>query len=468
VRVRLEADPWASVARGRRPVTVNGVHQAYQPTAGYAVPAYEQDPRFPEMPSSPADWRYRPPAIPSWWHRHSRTLRAVALALLLLLCGLTILLLVRKQTGTEGLLVGLALAVLPVPLLIAALRWVDGVYPARWRNHAFAFAWGACAATLVALIANTLTAEWLTTSLLPDAPTRADAIGAVAVAPLVEESVKAAPVLLLFLFRRQRFNSVLPCMVAAGISATGFAFTENVLYLGSAYGEDATAGAGHQSLTAATFVMRIVFSPFAHPLFTSMTGMGLGISGMLPQRRRALRVLVPIGGFVTAASLHAIWNGSATVAGGAFLIVYALFMLPVFALVTWLAIWSRHNQLKSIRATLPAYAAAGWLSPPETWALGSMRARSGARTLARRTGGVPAVRAVVEYQHFATALALLRVRADAGAAPPDFAAREQELLHHLWQRRPAAGPPTEAAAFAAAPRPPAPVPYYPPAPGFWG
>lgn len=445
------------------------MHQAYQPTAGYAVPAYEQHPRFPAMPASPEEWRYQPPAAPSWWHRHSRTLRALAVVAVLVLCGLVILLLVRKQTGTEGLLVGLALAILPVPLLVAALRWVDSVHPARWRNHAFAFAWGACAATLVALIANTLTAEWLATSVLPNAPQRADTIGAVAVAPLVEESVKAAPVLLLFLFRRERFNGVVPCLVAAGISATGFAFTENVLYLGSAYGEDSIVDPQRlgQSVTAATFLVRIVFSPFAHPLFTSMTGMGLGVAALLPRHRRVLRVLLPVAGFLTAAALHAIWNGAATVAGGAFLVVYALFMLPVFALVTWLAIWSRQNQLKSIRATLPAYAAAGWLSPPEAWALGSMRARAGARTLARRTGGVPTVRAVVEYQHFATALALLRVRAEGGAAPADFAAREQELLHHMWRRRPAAGPPTEASAFSAAPRP-APAPYYPPPPpGAW-
>ena len=447
-----------------------GVHQAYQPTAGYAVPAYEQHPRFPEMPASPAQWRYPPPATPSWWHRHSRTLRAAAVATALLLCGLTILLLVRRQTGTEGLLVGLALAVLPVPLLVAALRWLDGVHPARWREHAFAFLWGACAATLVALIANTLAAQWLTTSLLPNAPGRADTIGAVAVAPLVEESVKATPVLLLFLFRRRRFDSVVPLLVAAGISATGFAFTENVLYLGSAYGEDSVVAPGQPggSVTLATFVVRVVFSPFAHPLFTSMTGLGLGVAAMLARRRRVLRVLLPIGGFVTAAALHAVWNGAATVAGSMFLLVYALFMLPVFALVTWLAIWSRQNQLRSIRATLPAYAAAGWISPPEACALGTMRARTAARTLARRGGGVPAVRAVVEYQHFATALALLRVRAEAGAQTPDFAAREQELLHHLWRRRPVAGPPTQAAAFSAVRRAaPPPVPYHPAPPGPW-
>ncbi|TXS07028.1 PrsW family intramembrane metalloprotease, partial [Streptomyces sp. wa22] len=50
----------------------------------------------------------------------------------LALCGLVILALVRQQTGTEGFLVGLGLAVLPVPLLMAAFRWLDRVEPGPW------------------------------------------------------------------------------------------------------------------------------------------------------------------------------------------------------------------------------------------------------------------------------------------------------------------------------------------------
>ena len=49
-------------------------------------------------------------------------------------------------------------------------------------------------------------------------------------------------------------------------------------------------------------------------------------------------------------------------------------------------------------------------------------------------------RAVSEYEVFATSLAFLRHRAERGTAGPDFVAREQELLHHLWQRRDLAGP----------------------------
>lgn len=415
----------------------------------HPVPAWAQQPHFPAMPASPAEWRYRPRATPSWWHRHRRALRALAVITLLTLCGLIILGLVQQQTGTLGLLVGLGLAVLPVPLLVAAFRWIDGVEPAPWRNHLFAFAWGAFAATLVALLTNSLAADWLVTAVSDaGANSRADVLGSTVIAPVVEESAKGAAILLLFLLRRRDFHGVISGIAVAGITATGFAFTENVLYLGTAFGEDQLLGpdALHESVTAMTFFIRIVVAPFAHPLFTALTGIAFGIVAALPRLGRTLRILIPVLGLLTASLLHAIWNGSASLPDFTFLFVYVLFMIPVFAALTWLAIWSRRLELRTVRDTLPAYAAAGWFEEPEPWGLASMRARAMARSYVRRTHGPTGARTVAEYQHFATALALLRARAHHGTPPPDFHAREQELLHHLWHRHGVAGPPTASSA----------------------
>jgi protease PrsW len=146
--------------------------------------------------------------------------------------------------------------------------------------------------------------------------------------------------------------------------------------------------------------------------------------------------------------LHALWNGSASLTGFHFLAVYALFMLPVFATLTWLAIWSRQKDLRTIRTVLTSYAAAGWLAHPEPWALGSMRVRAHARNIARRTHGPSGAQTVSEYHAAATSLALLRARTERGDPDPDFSAREQELLYHLLARRPLASPPTSAAALA--------------------
>ncbi|MEU4128204.1 PrsW family intramembrane metalloprotease [Streptomyces wuyuanensis] len=399
-----------------------------------AVPACAERPLFDAVPER-ARWRYKPRR--DFWR--SKAVRAWALITLLALSGLVILALVREQTGTEGFLVGLGLAVLPVPLLMGAFRWLDRVEPGPWRNLVFAFAWGACAAALVAIIANSFATQWIATATAD--PTHADTIGATVIAPVVEETAKAAAVLLVFLFRRRDFTGLVDGVVIAGFTAAGFAFTENILYLGNAFGEDQEFGtSGFASVTAATFFVRIVMSPFAHPLFTVLTGIGFGLAAATARHRRVRRVALPMVGLLLAMSVHALWNGSGVFGPWGFFAVYAAFMVPAFGLLTWLAVWTRQRELRTVAAELPAYAAAGWLAPAEPLALSSMKARTMARDVAGRTHGPAAARAVSEYEVFATSLAFLRHRAERGTAGPDFVAREQELLHHLWQRRDLAGP----------------------------
>lgn len=400
---------------------------------------------------------------PRWWQR--TWVRYTALIALLTLSGLVILALVRRETGTEGFLVGLGLAVLPVPLLIAAFRWLDRVAPGPWRNLVFAFAWGACAAALIAIVANSFATQWIATATAD--PTSADTLGATVIAPVVEESAKAAAILLIFLFRRRDFTGIVDGFVIAGVTATGFAFTENILYLGTAFGTDQLTGdSGIASVTAATFFVRIVMSPFAHPLFTVLTGLGFGVAALSADRQRLRRVLLPLSGLLLAMGMHALWNGSASFGPYGFFAVYGLFMVPSFGLLTWLVIWTRQRELRTVREQLPAYAATGWLTPAEPYALGTMRARRMAREYAGHHLGKPAARAVAQYEEYATELAFLRHLGNRGRAGPDFVVREQELLHELWQRKDIARPALEHAARMTAPPTPvygwAPMPYAPP------
>ncbi|MFI9627678.1 PrsW family intramembrane metalloprotease [Streptomyces sp. NPDC052042] len=488
----------------------------------------------------------------------SRTFRIVAVCTVLALCGLAILALVRDQTGTEGFLVGLGLAVLPVPLLMAAFRWLDRVDPAPWRNLLFALAWGAFAAALIAILANSFATRWIATATAD--PLNADNLGATVIAPVVEESAKAAAILLVFLFRRREFSGIVDGAAVAGFTASGFAFTENILYLGTAFGEDQQIGtSGVVSVTAATFFVRAVLSPFAHPLFTVLTGVGFGLAAASARNQWFRRLAFPLLGLVLAMGMHALWNGSASFFGPlAFYAVYAVIMVPLFGVVTWLVIWARRRELRALAAELPAYAAAGWLAPADPLALSSMRARGLARDAARRShfpgtgtgwgnpygpapvlypapahptvnghgpaavngqGPVPAyghapaapagapapapapaparstaqsraqakaqrearaqakargkaaARTVAEYESFAMSLASLRRQGRRGTAGPDFAVRELELLHHLWERRDVAAPALAYAAQRAGllrprPFPPAPPAYWlPPGPG---
>ncbi|MGY5127870.1 PrsW family intramembrane metalloprotease [Streptomyces nigrescens] len=394
----------------------------------------------PHPPHAPAPPSYTPhtyePSAAAARRRtapwRSKTLRAVALVSLLALSGVIIVGMVRQETGTEGFLVGLGLAVFPVPLLVAAFCWLDRVEPEPWRNLAFAFTWGACAATLVALLANGFATDWLAANIASTSPSEAEAWGATVIAPVVEEVVKGAAVLLLYRFRRRDFDGITDGIVIAGITATGFAFTENVLYLGNAFGEDQSLGhSGLDSLTAGTFFLRIIVSPFAHPLFTILTGLAVGITATRYPRRRAARIALALLGLLTAVLLHAIWNGASSLGDLGFLIVYGLFMVPVLIALTWLAVWARTQELLSLRGYLAPYITAGWLAPTEPTALSSLKTRALARDLARHTQGPAAARAVTEYATVATSLSFHRRRAHLNGTDPNFTWREQHLLQHL-------------------------------------
>jgi RsiW-degrading membrane proteinase PrsW (M82 family) len=397
----------------------------------------------------------------SFWE--SRAVRTGGLFTALAVCGVVILALVRQHIGTEPFLVGLALAILPVPLLIWAFLWLDHVAPSPWQNVVFAFSWGACAATLLALFANEYGAKLLG-STLSASPSQTDQWGAIFVAPVVEETAKGTAILLLFLFRRRHFESLVDGIVISGLAATGFAFTENILYLGSAFGEDKALGSNVLgSTTAGTFFVRVLMTPFAHPLFTAMTGIGFAFAATArPGRRWRWRWFPPLAGWLLAMVLHGTWNGSAQMSPLGFLTVYVTVMIPLFGLVVGLAFWARSNELRTIRTVLPLYATAGWLTLAEPAALASMRVRAQARRTAQRLHGEAAARAVRDYTAFATHLAFLRAAATRGLPPADFEARESELLHHLWHRKSLARPALLAASRPVhpqwTPRPPAQLP----------
>ncbi|MBL1065876.1 PrsW family intramembrane metalloprotease [Streptomyces sp. 7-21] len=388
-----------------------------------------------------------------------RPRRTLAIGAPLVACALVVLVLVRRETGGDGFAAGLGLAALPVPFLLGVFAWLDGVTRKPWRTLAFSFAWGAGAATLLSLLCNGLLVGALTGREAQLAPLGADALDTLeltVIAPVVEESAKAVAVALLFLCARPWFDGVLAGVTAAGVTATGFAFTENVLYLGSAVAYDVSyerlgldGGA-----TLAAFFVRVVLAPFAHPMFTAVTGVAIGLAASWRPRGRAGRwgrALLPPLGLAGAMGLHSAWNASTALSLWGFAAVYALLMLPVFASLAWLAAWSRQRELRVVRRVLPAYARAGWLAPDEPRALGSPRGRALARRLARQQHGLAGLRAAVGYQAAAGSVAVLRWRASHGHVP-DFAARERELLARLWRHRALAGPATaEAARWGAGP-----------------
>ena len=370
------------------------------------------------------------------WERLRRLLMAGFLVLLMTLCGLLVLATVTSSTGLLGFLIGLVLALLPLPVVIGALRWLDRYEPEPTGLLVFAFAWGATVAALAAAIINTASAVAIART---GGASEGMASTAVLVAPWVEEAAKGLAVLLVLRFRRSEFDGIVDGIVLAGMAGVGFAFTENILYFGRAFlvGEELGVTGGFFAV-GVTFVLRGVLSPFAHPLFTAMTGIGLGIAALATTRR--VRWLAPLGGFLLAVLLHATWNWASLSGLSGFFTGYVSIMVPAFAATVGLATWSRRREGATVARRLPAYVEAGWLDPQDVPMLASMRRRRQAVDWVDSQQGAARSRALREFQHAATELAFLRDRVERGQHVADFPARERELLADLARTRTAARP----------------------------
>lgn len=345
------------------------------------------------------------PLAPAKPKRGRAVLVTVIVVLALAACALAILVLIGLNVGTTGFLLGAVLATLPVPVLIAAFRWLDRYEPEPLRYVVFAFAWGAAVATLAAIFLNELGA----TLLFPE-PGRNEGPGlaAVFVAPPVEELAKGAVVVILAW--RRRIDGIVDGIVVAGLAGVGFAFTENILYYGRAYSELSDEfGTGTGVFGAiVTFVLRGVVSPFAHPLFSMSVGVAVGIA--VRSRRRSVRIVVPVLGFLVAMVLHGVWNGTAIQGLGGFALAYVAIMLPVFAVGVVVALWFRRREGRVLAWRLPAFAEAGWIAPHEVALLSSLRLRVLSTDIARRVGGKPARSATRAYHDQVIALGFLRDR----------------------------------------------------------
>lgn len=377
---------------------------------------------------------YRPPSPPSYargWPAPGvqvstarpvlrRWLWTGAVTVLFLLTGFVFAAGVDAELGINTALIGLAAAVLPLGIVIPAVLWLDRFEAEPTRYLVTAFLWGACVATAGALLLNT--SSMLVIAEVAGRESARD-VAAVVVAPVVEESLKGLGVLLVLLLRRREFDGVVDGIVYAATCAAGFAFAENVLYLGRGWEEYGVTG------LAVVLVTRGLFGPFAHPLFTACTGVGLGIAAT--RNRGVLRVFAPVVGLLAAMALHAMWNSTALLGSQGALTLYFLLQMPLFGVAAAFAAWTRRREGRIIAQELSAYAAAGWLTPPEVAMLGSIPLRRQARRWAAERGGTDTARRMHRFQDQATELAFLRHRVRHGTAAADAREQEAALRHEM-------------------------------------
>ncbi|GAA1971841.1 PrsW family intramembrane metalloprotease [Nocardioides panacihumi] len=357
--------------------------------------------------------------------RRSGAFFTVAVSIVVVLAALPMLLLIAFSGAPRTLVVATVLAALPVAPLVGCYLWLDRYEPEPRGLLALGLLWGAFVACFAAVVLEGV--GGVVAGVTGDA-------GSAVLAPVIEEACKGAFLLALLWWRRDELDGILDGIVYAGMVGIGFAFTENILYLAAAYdGTDGIGPGGTDALTQ-TFLVRCLASPFAHPLFTAFTGVGVGIA--VGARSGTVRLLAPLAGYACAVAAHSIWN-SATVYGfGGFFTVYAVLMVPAFCGIGALALWARSSEQRMLASALGDAAARGLLPATDIGWVVDLGARRRARGYARERGGEAGERAMRDYQQAAIELGYLHYRYLRGTPPPDFAERGQEYVARIGRVRP--------------------------------
>jgi RsiW-degrading membrane proteinase PrsW (M82 family) len=362
--------------------------------------------------------------------RNTGILIGVVVAVAFAIAGLGIFAIVARSTGAGGFMWGLLFAFIPVIPVIALYLWLDRYEPEPAKYILTALCWGAFIATLAAIFINTQASEWLHES--GSGGNRA----AVFVAPPVEEFAKGSIILLLALLRRKEFDGIIDALVYAGMVGVGFAFTENILYYGRIFHQLSQESGSDAGLRGAfiLFLFRGGISPFAHPLFTSFTAIGIGIA--VRHRSTVVRFLAPLVGYLCAVLAHGLWNGGASWAGnGGFLTVYLFLMVPIFIAMIVFALVMRSREGQMIASRLYDYVRFGWLVPQDVPLIATLRGRKALRQNAKRYGK-QAEAAAKAFQQNATELAYLRDKIVRQVIGADALETEKQLLDELRARRP--------------------------------
>ena len=329
---------------------------------------------------------------------------AIVGVLMALLLGLLVLLVIGISTGPVAFMIGLVTATIPVPLYVILVLWIDRYESEPFWMLATAFGWGALVATFFAFLLNTTGA--IAVYNLSGDEKAAELYSLVISAPIVEESGKAAILFLFFFFKKDEFDGVLDGIVYAALVALGFAMTENVQY----YGKAALSEEGQLPLT---FFVRGFMAPFSHPLFTCMTGIGLGLARQTSNI--VVKIFAPLIGFSLAICLHSIWNGSgALFGGGVFLLTYILVMVPAFVIVLIVIGFALRREGKVVRQFLLCDLERGVITHEEYKQLGSIFGRMGASAGALTSRGIGGWRARMRFNQIASELAFHRCRVSRG------------------------------------------------------
>jgi RsiW-degrading membrane proteinase PrsW (M82 family) len=281
-----------------------------------------------------------------------------------------------------------------------------------------AFLWGAFAATALALDAG----GW--DEVLANLTTPGFAVrwGPSLTAPVVEEFLKGAGLVLLYLIVRDEVDDMMDGFVYGALCGLGFAVVEDVVYFMAGFG-------GTPSGVLEGFYVRVVSSGlYGHVLYTGLVGMAIGL---LVTRRdpSPMRDRVPLAAGIVALAVlgHALWNAPVLALGprppvhGAAWLLYPLDLaikgLPLLLFVIVALRLARNRERRWLDGALEAEVGRGGVTADELAVLRvPARRRAAVRTMRARAGGA-AGRLLARLQREQIDLAMVASRVAAPDAP---------------------------------------------------
>ena len=198
-----------------------------------------------------------------------------------------------------ALLGALLLAFVPAFLMAAFVYWLDRYEKEPLIMLGAAFVWGAIVAAGGAFLLNTVFGIGIYA--LTGSGEVADQATSDLVAPFVEEALKAGALLVIFLAFRGEFDSILDGIIYAGVTALGFAATENVQYI---YEHGYLSGGWEGFWQLA--LIRILVVAWQHPFYTAFTGIGLAFARL--HKGLFVKLVALSTGYATAVFTHAFHN----------------------------------------------------------------------------------------------------------------------------------------------------------------
>jgi RsiW-degrading membrane proteinase PrsW (M82 family) len=202
-----------------------------------------------------------------------------------------------------GVILSVLFGFIPLFLFAYVIYWTDRYEKEPALLLGGVFIWGALVAAGAAFIVNSSLGLGIYAFTRSQAFTQLST--SIVIAPIIEEILKGGACLLVFLYVRREFDSILDGIVYAAITAIGFAATENAYYI-------YTYGFQENGMSCVLWMLfvRVLLVGWQHPFYTAFIGIGLAISRL--NGNSLIKIIAPIIGLGIAVFAHSIHNTIST------------------------------------------------------------------------------------------------------------------------------------------------------------